>query len=198
MKRMLLVALLYLGAGADAALPQSPFFQDKNISVVLGGPPGGSADMRTRAVITILRKHIPGNPNLVMQYMAAGGGRQAANHVYKAAKPDGLTIGSMGLSEPPADAPVVPLADIDCFVLPGLAFDARGARLGWGRGHFDATLEAAPHALRLAWAYDFQVVASVPEAPGDQRVDLIVTDTSVHLTGARPLPALDPAGRTSS
>jgi tripartite-type tricarboxylate transporter receptor subunit TctC len=52
--------------------------------------------MRTRAVITILRKHIPGNPNLVMQYMAAGGGRQAANHVYKAAKPDGLTIGSMG------------------------------------------------------------------------------------------------------
>jgi len=42
-----------------------------------------------------LRKHIPGNPNIVMQYMA-GGGRQAANHVYKVAKPDGLTVGSMG------------------------------------------------------------------------------------------------------
>jgi len=43
-----------------------------------------------------LRKHIPGNPNIIMQYMAGGGGRQAANHVYKVAKPDGLMVGSMG------------------------------------------------------------------------------------------------------
>ena len=96
MKRIFLVGLFYLGFGAEAALSQTPFYQDKTISVVLGGPPGGSADMRTRAVTTILRKHIPGNPTLVIQYMAAGGGRQAANHVYKGAKPDGLTVGSMG------------------------------------------------------------------------------------------------------
>jgi tripartite-type tricarboxylate transporter receptor subunit TctC len=96
MKRVFLVGLFYLGFGAEAVLPQSPFYQDKTIAVVLGGPPGGSADMRTRAVITVLRKHIPGNPTLVIQYMAAGGGRQAANHVYKGAKPDGLTMGSMG------------------------------------------------------------------------------------------------------
>jgi tripartite-type tricarboxylate transporter receptor subunit TctC len=96
MKRVFLVGLFYLALGAEAALPQSPFYQDKTIAVVLGGPPGGSADMRTRAVITVLRKHIPGTPTLVIQYMAAGGGRQAANHIYKAAKPDGLTIGSMG------------------------------------------------------------------------------------------------------
>ena len=75
---------------------QTPFYQDKMITVVLGGPPAGSADLRTRGVINILRKHIPGNPTIVMQYMGAGGGRQAANHVYGVAKPDGLTIGSMG------------------------------------------------------------------------------------------------------
>jgi 5-formyltetrahydrofolate cyclo-ligase len=97
----------------------------------------------------------------------------------------------------------VPLAEIDLYILPGLAFDARGARLGWGRGHFDATLAATPRALRLAWAYEFQVVAAVPEGPGDERVDVIVTETSVHLTGARPLPlpAQAPAsspGRQSS
>jgi tripartite-type tricarboxylate transporter receptor subunit TctC len=96
MKLILLVGLCYLGFGAEAALPQAPFYQDKAITVVLGGPPGGSADMRTRAVTTLLRKHIPGNPTLVINYMAAGGGRQAANHVFKGAKPDGLTIGSMG------------------------------------------------------------------------------------------------------
>lgn len=100
----------------------------------------------------------------------------------------GLVPGSMGLSEPPADAPVVPLGEIDAFILPGLAFDARGARLGWGRGHFDVTLAAAPRALRLGWAYAFQLIASVPEGTGDQRVDLIITDAGAHLTGARPLP----------
>ena len=86
------VSAIYIAPG----LAQAPFFQDKTNTVVLGGPPAGSADMRTRAVTNILRKYIPGNPTIVVQYMAAGGGRQAANHVYKVAKPDGLTIGSMG------------------------------------------------------------------------------------------------------
>jgi tripartite-type tricarboxylate transporter receptor subunit TctC len=96
MKMIFLVAVVYLGLGAEVVLSQAPFYQDKTISVVLGGPPAGSADMRTKAVTTVLRKHIPGNPTIIVQYMAAGGGRQAANHVYRGAKPDGLTIGSMG------------------------------------------------------------------------------------------------------
>ena len=96
MKMIFLVAVVYLGLGAEVVLSQAPFYQDKTISVVLGGPPAGSADMRTKAVTTVLRKHIPGNPTIIVQYMAAGGGRQAANHVYRGAKPDALTIGSMG------------------------------------------------------------------------------------------------------
>jgi hypothetical protein len=47
-------------------------------------------------VINVWRKNIPGNPVIVMQYMGGGGGRQAANHVFGVAKPDGLTVGSMG------------------------------------------------------------------------------------------------------
>ena len=96
MKMIFIVAFVYLALGAEVVLSQAPFYQDKTISVVLGGPPAGSADMRTKAVTTILRKHIPGNPTIIVQYMAAGGGRQAANHVYRGAKPDGLAIGSMG------------------------------------------------------------------------------------------------------
>jgi len=89
--------LLYLlVVGVESSFSQAPFFQDKTINVILGGPPAGSADLRTRAVINLLRKHIPGNPNIVMQYMGGGGGRQAANHIFKVAKPDGLTLGSMG------------------------------------------------------------------------------------------------------
>src|SRR5262245_65756733 len=96
MKKIVIVTLIYFALGASVALAQAPFYQDKTISVVLGGPPGGSADMRTRAVTTVLRKHIPGNPTIIVQYMAAGGGRQAANHVFRGARPDGLTVGSMG------------------------------------------------------------------------------------------------------
>jgi tripartite-type tricarboxylate transporter receptor subunit TctC len=88
------LSLLLFCAGSVWA--QVPFFQDKTITVILGGPPAGSADLRTRAVTNILRKHIPGNPTILIQHMGGGGGRQAANHVYKVAKPDGLTIGSMG------------------------------------------------------------------------------------------------------
>jgi tripartite-type tricarboxylate transporter receptor subunit TctC len=97
MKNKLVFLLLHLvGVGVQPSFAQVPFYQDKTINVILGGPPAGSADLRTRAVINIVRKHIPGNPNIVMQYMGGGGGRQAANHIYKVAKPDGLTIGSMG------------------------------------------------------------------------------------------------------
>ena len=92
----LIILLVVLTAITDFASAQVPFYQDKTITVVLGGPPAGSADLRTRAVTATLRRHISGNPNIIVQYMAAGGGRQAANHVYRIARPDGLTIGSMG------------------------------------------------------------------------------------------------------
>ena len=67
------------GLAAEPIRAQAPFYQDKTINVILGGPPAGSADLRTRAVINVLRKHIPGNPTILMQYMASGGGRQAAS-----------------------------------------------------------------------------------------------------------------------
>ena len=89
------VSILSLFVG-DSSRAQTPFYQDKTITVVLGGPPSGSADLRTRGVINVWRKNIPGNPVIVMQYMGGGGGRQAANQVFGVAKPDGLTVGSMG------------------------------------------------------------------------------------------------------
>src|SRR5215510_7304432 len=88
--------LLFVAFVVEPSWAQTQFYQDKTITVILGGPPAGSADLRTRGVINVWRKHIPGNPTIVMQYMGAGGGRQAANHIYGVAKPDGLTVGSMG------------------------------------------------------------------------------------------------------
>src|SRR5215813_14040819 len=58
--------------------------------------PGDAGDMRVKAVIPLIQKHIPGNPTILSEYMPGGGGRKAANHLFKVAKPDGLTIGNIG------------------------------------------------------------------------------------------------------
>ena len=76
-------------------IPQTAFYEGKTISVVFGSSPGGTADRRARAVVSFLHKHIPGKPTLVMEYMPGGGGRKAGNHIYRTARPDGLTIGAM-------------------------------------------------------------------------------------------------------
>jgi tripartite-type tricarboxylate transporter receptor subunit TctC len=77
--------------------PQSSFFQGKTITIIQGRDPGGTGDMRVKAMVPFLQKHIPGNPTIVNEFMPGGGSRKAANHVYKSARPDGLTIGNLGL-----------------------------------------------------------------------------------------------------
>jgi len=75
---------------------QTPFYQGKTITVVQGRDPGDAGDMRVKAVIPLIQKHIPGNPTILSEYMPGGGGRKAANHLFKVAKPDGLTIANIG------------------------------------------------------------------------------------------------------
>ncbi len=72
---------------------QAPYYAGKTITVIEGNSAGGVADLRTKSIMQFLQKYIPGNPTIVTQYVPGGGGRQAANHVYRAAA-DGLTIGA--------------------------------------------------------------------------------------------------------
>jgi len=74
-------------------LPQSLFYQGKIVTVISGQEPGGLGDLRLKAILPYLKKHIPGQPNIVPEYMPGGGGRKAANHIYRTARADGLTIG---------------------------------------------------------------------------------------------------------
>jgi tripartite-type tricarboxylate transporter receptor subunit TctC len=81
----------------DTLFSQSDFYKGKTITIIQGRDPGGTGDMRVRAMIPFLQKYTPGNPNIVSEYMPGGGGRKAANHVYRSARPDGLMIGNPGL-----------------------------------------------------------------------------------------------------
>jgi 5-formyltetrahydrofolate cyclo-ligase len=62
------------------------------------------------------------------------------------------------------------------FLVPGVAFDARGARLGRGAGWYDRALAAHPRGVRVGLAFEFQVVPALPEAPWDVRMHAVVTD----------------------
>jgi 5-formyltetrahydrofolate cyclo-ligase len=91
-----------------------------------------------------------------------------------------LIPGHHGIREPAVRIPVFPW-DTDAFILPGLAFDAQGGRLGFGAGHYDAILaKAAKSAPKIALCYDWQVAdAPLPQEAHDIPMDWIVTDQRV-------------------
>ncbi len=76
---------------------QADFYKGKTITILQGSSAGGTGDLMVRAIVPFLKKYIPGEPTIVNEYMPGGGGRKAANHLFKAARPDGLTIGNIGL-----------------------------------------------------------------------------------------------------
>jgi 5-formyltetrahydrofolate cyclo-ligase len=73
---------------------------------------------------------------------------------------------------------------VDLFVVPGVAFDRAGGRLGHGRGYYDRLLaQARVDAPFVAAAFDCQLVPGVPVTPRDVPVDAIATELALHRTG---------------
>jgi tripartite-type tricarboxylate transporter receptor subunit TctC len=75
------------------AEPAAPFYEGKSIRIVVGAAAGGGYDTYARVIARHMGRHIPGNPSIVVENMAGAGSLIAANHTFKVAKPDGLTIG---------------------------------------------------------------------------------------------------------
>ena len=99
-----------------------------------------------------------------------------------------LIKGHHDIREPAVRIPVYPW-DVDAFILPGLAFDALGGRLGFGQGHYDGILSKAPKTSpKIAICYDWQVVGeTLPQEDHDIPMDWVVTDTRIiHCAANRP------------
>jgi tripartite-type tricarboxylate transporter receptor subunit TctC len=88
----LAIALMVRVTTADAASADD-FYKGKTIRIVVGFSAGGGFDTYARAIARHMSKHVPGQPAVVVENMTGAGSLIAANHVYKVAKPDGLTIG---------------------------------------------------------------------------------------------------------
>lgn len=97
-----------------------------------------------------------------------------------------LRLGRYGVLVPPPDAPAVEALDLA--LIPGVAFDRRGHRLGRGGGYYDRAFagEDPSRPVLVGVAYDFQVVAEVPVASWDRNVDAIVSELAIY-------PAVGPA-----
>ena len=91
----LLAALfgLLLIATVKQAFAQANFYEGKTIRLVVGFSAGGGYDAYTRTIARHFGKHIAGNPSCVVDNMPGAGSLISANYLYKAAKPDGITIG---------------------------------------------------------------------------------------------------------
>jgi len=128
-----------------------------DLSVLLAGPPSGCSLLlpRVEGDALVMVRHSPG---------------------------DALVVGALGVREPtgpsidPGDVDV----DVDVVIVPGVAFDAGGGRLGRGRGLYDRLLPGLPRAVRIGVCVERLVVAGLPLEAHDIRMDLVVSDASVR------------------
>lgn len=119
-----------------------------------------------------------------------GRGRPLVFHVWRPGDP--LFAGPFEVMEPAPDAP---LARPRILLVPLLAFDRRGRRLGYGAGYYDLVLRElralSPPPLAIGVAFAAQEVDAVPTGPRDQPLDAVVTDRAVHSCGGPAIAALE-------
>jgi len=95
-----------------------------------------------------------------------------------------VEVGVFGIREPRADAPLIDLSEIDFMLIPGLAFDRTGMRMGYGAGFYDQLLvriaavknAQTPQSTRVSAVFATQIVEAVPCTGHDQRIHFIITE----------------------
>lgn len=178
----------------------------KQMRTIRGALPASACDARSTAIqervvalaeleraTTVLsfasiRNEVRTRP--IMETVWAAGKRVALPRVVGEAlclhlvEPDtSLVDGAFSVPEPPDCASRLEPDDIDFALVPALAVDPRGLRIGYGGGYYDKLLPRLTNACTCAVAYDFQLISEVPELPFDAAVDLVVTDERVIRTG---------------
>ena len=97
MKEYLLAAALILFT-VNATRAEAPYYQGKTVTITVGYQAGDGYDIWARLLAQHMGKYIAGSPNVIAQNMPGAGSMIAANYIYRVAKPDGLTLGSIGPS----------------------------------------------------------------------------------------------------
>jgi 5-formyltetrahydrofolate cyclo-ligase len=89
-------------------------------------------------------------------------------------------VNKFGISQPQrSTACVVEPKKIDLFIIPGIAFDSNGNRIGFGKGYYDNVLFNAPGAFKIGLAYDFQITEQIFPEAHDVKMDMVVTPEKI-------------------
>jgi 5-formyltetrahydrofolate cyclo-ligase len=98
-------------------------------------------------------------------------------------QPAAMCAGALGVCEPGESDPAVATDPLDVIVVPALAVDPRGHRIGYGAGYYDRALaRLAPPAVAVAVAFDFQLLVELPNTPEDVPVAFVVTESRTLTT----------------
>lgn len=97
---LLVVIFLFAAFITPSKSSAKEYYEGKAITVIVGTPPGGGYDLLARLLVRYVSKQIPGNPAIIVQNMPGGDSLVAANHLYRVAKPDGLTIALLNKALP--------------------------------------------------------------------------------------------------
>ena len=95
---------------------------------------------------------------------------------------DHFVRGPLGLRDLPKGYDTVSPEKLDLVLVPGVACDREGNRLGMGAGYYDRYLVHVPFEKRIAALWDFQVAEAIPSEPFDERMAKIVTDKGIIVT----------------
>lgn len=138
------------------------------------------SEVRTRDT---LATELAGQKRIAIPYCVAG--ELELFHLQHLAE---LVIGSYGILEPrdelrSAEDKKIDVGDVDLFMVPGVAFDRRGARLGAGKGYYDKLLKRArPDATLVGLAFECQMFDKLPMEAHDVSMDRVITEAAIYPT----------------
>jgi len=90
-----------------------------------------------------------------------------------------LSPGKFGIPEPSRDSTKIHVNDLNMIIVPGVAFDLWGRRLGYGKGYYDRTLIDINKESLVGLAYGFQVLSCIPTELEDKGVGLLITEKGI-------------------
>lgn len=161
--KSLILSLIIIAMFLTRANAQAPYYQNKTITILVGYQAGDGYDIWARLLAAHIGKHIPGNPNMIVQNVPGAGSMIVANQIYRVSKPDGLTMGAIG---------------------PSLYLDQvigkKEVRFDWAKYGWVGSTEKTPYLFYMKTDSPYKTFEDIRKAKDAPRCSATSTGTSGH------------------